>query len=129
MNTTGAVLFAKQRDIVDGLHSQFRWVRGAEGRWGWGWGPGGWGPRGWGPGGSGAWLAHTQLLLCPAVCLPAGAYLCDCWLTRVVPCLLACPGPCRRKTVRKEYLALAVGVPAEAEFTVDAPIDRDDSNE
>jgi 23S rRNA-/tRNA-specific pseudouridylate synthase len=31
--------------------------------------------------------------------------------------------------VRKEYLALAVGVPAEAEFTVDAPIDRDDSNE
>jgi hypothetical protein len=31
--------------------------------------------------------------------------------------------------VRKDYLALAVGVPAVAEFTVDAPIDRDDSNE
>jgi hypothetical protein len=36
MNTTGAVLFAKQRDIVDGVHSQFRWVHQAEGRYGWG---------------------------------------------------------------------------------------------
>lgn len=32
---------------------------------------------------------------------------------------------CRNKEVRKEYLALAVGVPAEPRFTVDAPIDRD----
>lgn len=33
---------------------------------------------------------------------------------------------CRNKEVRKEYLALTVGVPREECFTVDAPIDRDD---
>lgn len=33
--------------------------------------------------------------------------------------------PPRRKTVRKQYLALAVGVPRQQHFTVDAPIDRD----
>lgn len=35
---------------------------------------------------------------------------------------------CRRKTVRKEYLALAVGVPSPPTFTVDAPIDRDEDD-
>ncbi|KAL4424411.1 hypothetical protein ABPG77_005654 [Micractinium sp. CCAP 211/92] len=54
MNTTGVVLFAKKKDIVDRVHAQFR-----------------------------------------------------------------------RKTVRKQYLALAVGVPQQQHFTVDAPIDRD----
>jgi 23S rRNA-/tRNA-specific pseudouridylate synthase len=31
--------------------------------------------------------------------------------------------------VRKEYLALAVGVPPATSFTVDAPIDRDEHDE
>ncbi|PRW45465.1 pseudouridine synthase [Chlorella sorokiniana] len=58
MNTTGVLLFAKKRDIVDGVHAQFR-----------------------------------------------------------------------KKTVRKEYRALAVGVPAQTDFTVDAPIDRDEEEQ
>lgn len=36
---------------------------------------------------------------------------------------------CRKKTVRKEYMALAVGVPPQAEFAVDAPIDRDEEEQ
>jgi 23S rRNA-/tRNA-specific pseudouridylate synthase len=36
--------------------------------------------------------------------------------------------PGRRKTVGKQYLALAVGVPAQQRFTVDAPIDRDEDD-
>ncbi len=36
---------------------------------------------------------------------------------------------CRKKTVRKEYMALAVGVPPQREFTVDAPIDRDEEEQ
>ena len=49
-------------------------------------------------------------------------------LLHPAPTLLApTPHPtrARRKTVRKEYLALALGVPNEAEFSVDAPIGRD----
>lgn len=34
----------------------------------------------------------------------------------------------RRRTVSKSYLALAAGVPMEAEFVVDAPIDRHESD-
>lgn len=36
---------------------------------------------------------------------------------------------CRKKTVRKEYMALAVGVPPQTEFAVDAPIDRDEEEQ
>lgn len=39
----------------------------------------------------------------------------------ITPLLL----PLRKRTVEKRYLALAVGVPAAAAFSVDAPIDRD----
>ena len=87
MNTTGAVLFAKQRDIVDGVHSQFRWVGGAGRR--------AVAPRGRGAGGWGAWLAHTQQLLCLAGWLPGGAtpvrLLADacCALLPALPCLPA----------------------------------------
>lgn len=66
---------------------------------------------------------EAQGVRCP-VCCPAVCCLCTTMCTQL-PC---CP-LCRKKTVRKEYRALAVGVPPQRDFTVDAPIDRDEEEQ
>lgn len=122
----GVVLFAKKRDIVDGVHSQFRHGSSKQ-------------PSSRGRPAAVLLLSAWRLAACESrhsfVCLAASTRpppAAGCGLVTQLavpsPYHLVFPGAvcCRHKTVRKGYIALAVGVPAQSRFTVDAPIDRDE---
>lgn len=135
MNTTGVVLFAKKKDIVDKVHAQFRCARqptAPEARAHCPCSPGV-APLRAQRTGRPAWLRHSARAFAalpgsgslsgqPHASVAAQAAPPSGSLAPFPPTPPATP---RRKTVRKQYLALAVGVPPQQHFTVDAPIDRD----
>lgn len=135
---TQVVLFAKKRDIVDGVHAQFRCV---------------WRGSGVCPVSRSSSTGdgfpnpspppHPPPPLPPPTqhCIPeqeeerahtvlgAGDELLLTPHPHPQPYTLPPRSLSRQKSVRKQYLALAVGVPPEQEFTVDAPIDRDEEDQ